>query len=223
VQIILKSHFNCSISCRYRAIVKAVDGLFSQVEKFSFGKNGVVSKFSAPVVATSLANGLNAGKSSNPISKTRNAVVGAMRGVIDSYNDESGDLTVADLIAMGLNDVLNEINVLVDDVTTTYFEVDAEGIVSNYSDYDREKNITSLMWTIPLGTDVKILKPCTYFLPFPHVTCTSGQKYTFALPELDFQLGNDGFPLQIYVDSGTPELSIEWQFKIAFGFDEQSG
>lgn len=146
-----------------------------------------------------------------------------MRGVIDSYNDDSGDLTVADLIAMGLNDILNEINVLVDDVTTTYYEVDAEGIVSNYSDYDREKNITSLMWTIPLGTDVKILNSYTCFCPFLTSRRASGQKYIFALPELDFQLGNDGFPLQLYVDSGTPELSIEWQFKIAFGFDEQSG
>ena len=143
---------------RYRAIVKAVDGLFSEVEKYSFGKNGVISKFSAPVVKTSRADGLNAGKSSNPISKTRNAVIGAMRAVIDSYKDDNGDLTVADLIALGLSEVLSEINVLASDVETSYYEVDEDGTVIKNDDYDREKNITSLMWTIPLGKDYKLLK-----------------------------------------------------------------
>lgn len=153
---------------RYRAIVKAVDGLFSEVEKYSFGKNGVISKFSAPVVKTSLADGLNAGKSSNPISKTRNAVIGAMRAVIDSHKDDSGDLTVADLIADGLNEVLSEINVLADVVEVSYYEVDADGTVNKFDDYDREKNITSLMWTIPLGKDYKLLKQFTFRWKFPH-------------------------------------------------------
>ena len=50
----------------YSSIVDAVDGLFSQVEKYSFGSEGVVAKFSVPVIKESLAKGLNAGMSSNP-------------------------------------------------------------------------------------------------------------------------------------------------------------
>jgi hypothetical protein len=142
-----------------RAIVGAVDGLFSEVEKYSFGPNGVISKFSAPVVKTSLSDGLNAGKSSNPIAKTRNAVVGAMRGVIGSYKstDDSNSLTVADIIAFGLSDVLRKIDVLAGgrNVETTYYEV-VNGTIKKYDEYDRKKNITSLMWTIPLGKRTKI-------------------------------------------------------------------
>jgi hypothetical protein len=136
--------------------VSAVDGILSEVEKYSFGRNGVISKFSAPVVKTSLSDGLNAGKSSNPIAKTRNAVIGAMRGVMESYKstDESNSLTVADIIASGLSDVLRDIEVLAagKKVETTYYEVDASNaMVKKYTEYDKKKNIKSLMWTIPLG------------------------------------------------------------------------
>ncbi len=135
--------------------MSAVDGLLSEVEKYSFGRNGVISKFSAPVVKTSLSDGLNAGKSSNPIAKTRNAVVGAMRGVMESYKSTDGNsLTVADIIASGLSDVLRDIDVLAagKKVETTYYEVDASNaMVEKYTEYDKKKNIKSLMWTIPLG------------------------------------------------------------------------
>ena len=53
--------------------------------------------------------------------------------------------------------------------------------------------------------------------------CRSGQKITVTLPELDFELGNDKFPLQVAVDGGAPKLEIEWEFDLAFGFDEESG
>lgn len=53
--------------------------------------------------------------------------------------------------------------------------------------------------------------------------CASGQSYIVSLPELDFEIGNDGLPLQLNVDSGTPMLSIEWGFTLAIGFDEVSG
>ena len=91
--------------------------------------------------------------SSNPIAKTRNAVVGAMRAVISSYEKE--ELTVADLIALELGRVLSGVNVLADgkQVSVTYYEVDACGLLVNASEeYDEDKNVTSLMWTIPLGT-----------------------------------------------------------------------
>ena len=108
------------------------------------------------MVKTSLSDGLNAGKSSNPIAKTRNAVVGAMRGVINSYKStaDGDNLTVADIIASELSNVLRGIDVLAEgkNVETTYYEVDTNGIVKKYAEYDKEKNIKSLMWTIPLGT-----------------------------------------------------------------------
>ena len=95
------------------------------------------------------------GTSSNPIAKTRNAVVGAMRAVIDSYDSAAeGDLTVADIIADQLGEVLRGIDVLQNDktVTVTYYEVNECGTITNEAEYyDKEKKITSLMWTIPLG------------------------------------------------------------------------
>lgn len=139
----------------YSSIVDAVDGLFSQVEKYSFGSEGVVAKFSVPVIKESLAKGLNAGMSSNPIAKTRNAVVGAMRAVISSYDGDKEKLTVADLIALELGKALGGVNVLADGkkVTTTYYEVDGCGsLINTTEEYDKDKNVTSLMWTIPLGT-----------------------------------------------------------------------
>jgi hypothetical protein len=50
-----------------------------------------------------------------------------------------------------------------------------------------------------------------------------GQKYNNTLPELDFEIGNDNFPLQVAVNGGKPVLQIEWEFNLAFGFDEESG
>ncbi len=129
------------------------------MEEWSYGRKGVLSKFSAPIIGDALPKALNAGKSSNPIAKTRNAVVGAMRGVIDGYND-ADESTVADIIASTLDKVLSGIDVLQADksVTVTYYEVNECGnIVVESEVYDKEdkgKNITSLMWTIPLGKDL---------------------------------------------------------------------
>ena len=50
-----------------------------------------------------------------------------------------------------------------------------------------------------------------------------GQTYRVNLPELEFEIGNDGLPLQVVVDGGTPVLEIEWEFNLAFGFDEETG
>jgi hypothetical protein len=124
------------------------------MEKYSFGDKGIISKFNVPVIKQSLSKGLNAGTSSNPIAKTRNAIVGAMREVIDGYDEDDSDLTVADLLSIGFNKVLRGIDVLAAEksVTTTYYEVDDCGaFVGESTEYDKEKRITSLMWTVPLG------------------------------------------------------------------------
>ena len=85
-----------------------------------------------------------------------------MRAVIDGYNGDKGDLTVADLIAYGLSEALDGIGVLADRkrVETTYYEINSSnGTANNYTKYDSGKNITSLMWTIPLGTLLREQQP----------------------------------------------------------------
>ena len=58
-------------------------------------------------------------------------------------------------------------------------------IGSNIYDESKE-NVKSLMWTIPFG-----------------------QKYSFALPDLDFEIGNDALPFQLNVDAAKkPVLEV---------------
>ncbi len=113
-----------------------------------------MSKFNVPIIKESLSKSLNAGTSSNPIAKTRNAIVGALRGVIGSYDEDDRNSTVADLISLGLEQALRGIDVLAagQKVTTTYYEVDECGaFVGQSGAYEKDKRITSLMWTVPLG------------------------------------------------------------------------
>ncbi len=145
----------CCLNGWYNSsIIDSVDDIFINLEKYSLGDQGVVSKFSVPIIKQSLSKPLGAGTRSNPIAKTRNAVVGALRGVIGSYDEDDSDLTIADLISLGLDQALRGINVLSagQKVTTTYYEVDECGaFVGQSGEYDKEKRITSLMWTVPLG------------------------------------------------------------------------
>ena len=51
----------------------------------------------------------------------------------------------------------------------------------------------------------------------------SGQRIEILLPELDFELPS-GLPIQLEVSSeDAPKITIEWEFKLAFGFDEDDG
>jgi hypothetical protein len=51
-----------------------------------------------------------------------------------------------------------------------------------------------------------------------------GQTYTINLPPMNFDLGNKNFPLQIRTSSNEkPSLSLQWSFRLAFGFDENDG
>lgn len=46
---------------------------------------------------------------------------------------------------------------------------------------------------------------------------------TITLPALDFKIEGP-FPLEINVDSSdAPELTLDWEFKFAFGYDEDDG
>lgn len=40
---------------------------------------------------------------------------------------------------------------------------------------------------------------------------------------MDFELDIDALPLQLNVESNPPVLNLEWQFTLAFGFDENEG
>ena len=126
-----------------------------------------------------------------------------------SYDDD-GELTVADLLANILDGALGDEGIGIlqagERVTTTYYThvdgpCDKDCTVGNTT-YDSTIEIKSLMWTIPFG-----------------------QNFSFNLPELDFEIGNDALPLQLSVeDEGDPPvLEIEWAFTLAFGFDEDDG
>ena len=43
------------------------------------------------------------------------------------------------------------------------------------------------------------------------------------LPELNFKLDNDALPLQFNISDNQPTLTIEWEFTLAFGFDDNDG
>lgn len=42
------------------------------------------------------------------------------------------------------------------------------------------------------------------------------------IPDLNFKLPSD-LPLAFKIEDNTPTLVIEWEFKLAFGFDEDDG
>lgn len=125
-----------------------------------------------------------------------------MLEVLNKYdNSADEDSTVADLLADILSVELGDegLGILQDDITVSYYE-HVRGSRVEYGNYDRSKDIKSLMWTIPFG-----------------------QEYLITLPALDFELGNKALPLQLNVDSSPPEFSIEWKFTLSFGFDEEDG
>lgn len=196
-----------------RGIIEAVDGLLQFVEDLTIGTKGVVTKFPTPIVGKSLQNNIGAGVPDNFIAKARRNVVGTLEDKLNSYdNDSASTGTVADIIANVLNDLLGDegINILQQEgITVTYFEhveiLDVDGNTTgnfrteNHAEYDETLPIKSLMWTFPFG-----------------------QKINIPLPGLNFKLPSY-LPLSFDIVDNQPVLEIEWQFKLAFGFDEDDG
>jgi hypothetical protein len=187
------------------AIVNAVDSLFKSVNDLTLGRQGIVTTFPMPFIGTEVARALKAGSSDNFLEKARRSVKGALDEILNTYGVDDGESTVADLVANVLTDLLgNELKILNDAVTVTYYEHhSAEGAESliPHVGYNEDLEIKSLMWEIPFG-----------------------QTYSIDLPPLNFDLGNDKFPLQISSRSTEqPSLSLEWSFKLAFGFDDNDG
>ena len=187
------------------AIVNAVDGLFKTVNDLTLGRQGIVTTFPMPFIGTAVSRSLKAGSSDNFLEKARRTVKGTLDGILTTYEVDGGDSTVADLIANVLTDLLgNRLGILAGDVTVRYYEHNTtigQESLETYDNYNSELDVKSLMWEIPFG-----------------------QTFTIDLPAMNFDLGNENFPLQIKTQSTEqPSLTLEWNFTLAFGFDEKDG
>ena len=184
------------------AIVNAVDRLFKAVNDLTLGRKGIVTNFPMPFIGNAIGRSMGAGSADNFLEKARRTVKGTLDEILNTYDVDDGDSTVADLIANVLTDVLgNNLGILKEDVSVTYFEHNGRESLTEYDSYNQDLDIKSLMWEIPFG-----------------------QEYQIELPDLDFDLGNENFPLQISMGSDeSPTIMLEWSYKFAFGFDEEDG
>lgn len=189
------------------AVVNAIDNLFKQVNDLTLGRQGIVTTFAMPFIGTAVSRALNAGSSDNFLEKARRTVKGTLDEILNTYEVDDGESTVADLIANVLTDLLgNELGVLTGEVNITYYEHNATKHNATHllphAKYNEALDIKSLIWEIPLG-----------------------QTYTIELPPLNFDLDNPKLPLQISTESADnqPALTLEWSFKLGFGFDDDDG
>lgn len=185
------------------AIVNAVDSLFKSVNDLTLGRQGIVTTFPLPFIGTSVSRSLKAGSSDNFLEKARRTVKGTLDQILNTYEVDDGDSTVADLIANVLTDLLGDSNlgILSDVVSVKYYEHIGQESLVQHGTYSADLEVKSLMWEIPFG-----------------------QTYTIELPPMNFDLGNKNFPLQISTGSNEqPSLSLQWSFRLAFGFDENDG
>lgn len=185
------------------AIVNSVDSLFRSVNDLTLGRQGMVTKFPLPFIGTSVSRSLKAGSSDNFLEKARRTVKGTLDQILNTYKVDDGDSTVADLIANVLTDLLgaNNLGILRNAVSVKYYEHNGQESLIEHASYSKDLKVKSLMWEIPFG-----------------------QTYTINLPPMNFDLGNKNFPLQISTSSNEkPSLSLQWSFRLAFGFDEKDG
>lgn len=185
------------------AMVDAVDNLFKIVNDLTLGRRGIVTTFPLPFVGTAISRALGAGDPDNFLERARRTVTGTLRDILITYDADDGESTVADLIKISLSDMLgNKLGILNGDVSLKYYEHKKnETPLIAYEKYTSDLDIKSLMWEIPFG-----------------------QTYTIELPPVNFDIGNEAFPLQINAGSSAqPILSLEWSFKLAFGYDESDG
>ena len=129
--------------------------IFKAAHDLSFGRNGVVTKFDVPMIGRKISQSLKAGTNDDFLAKARRTVVGAMKSRLSSYED-NGDSTstVADILAAELNVLLgsNGLNILKGNADVTYYEYNEDEGLIGHDVYDDTLSITSLMWTVPLGT-----------------------------------------------------------------------
>ena len=143
---------------------------------------------------------------------------------------------MADIIAAVLNELLGDIGILQEEgISVSYYEHEdifdtdnpGEPIgnrIKYYPDYDESLDIKSLMWTIPFGQTITIPIPGLNFkLPPGKSAACVFHCFIFksTLPHLLFITTE--LPLTFEVKDNEPVLIVEWQFKLAFGFDEDDG
>ena len=145
---------------------------------------------------------MRAGSADNFLERARRTIKGTLDQILNTYEVDDGESTVVDLIANVLTDLLgNEAGILTGNVTVKYFEHNGTESLISHDSYNENLEIESLMIEIPFG-----------------------QNFTIELPPLTFDLGNNKFPLQISLNSTEgPSLNLNWQFKLAFGFDVNDG
>lgn len=105
-----------------------------------------------PYIGTTIARSLRAGSSDNFLERARRTIKGTLDQILNTYQVDDGESTVADLIANVLTDLLgNKAGILTGNVTVTYFE---HNITDNgtelipYDSYDETMEIESLMWEV---------------------------------------------------------------------------
>ena len=145
----------------------------------------------------------------NFIANARRKVVGTLEAELNAYEEDGVSTeTVADIIANILNDLLgdNGLDILQEnkEITVTYYkniEVGVDKFQTANVPYSKEikSEIKSLMFTIPFG-----------------------QVFSVPIPGLNFKLPS-ALPFTFEVSDNEPSLDIEWQFDLAFGYDEDSG
>lgn len=166
------------------------------------GKRGIVTKFNLPIIGAEVSRGLKAGSSDNFLEKARRAVIGTMDDMISNYEegaDENSTTTIADIIGSELDSLLGGIGILESPIDVTYYE-HIDDVAVSHSSYDSSLDIKSLQWTIPFG-----------------------QTITLPLPPLNFKL-DGALPLHLKIESeNVPTITLEWGFKLAFGFDDEDG
>ena len=108
-----------------------------------------------PYIGTAIGRSLRAGSSDNFLERARRTVKGTLDQILNTYEVDDGESTVADLVANVLTDLLgNKAGILAGNVTVKYFEHNeteshngTEPLIE-YESYDEHLEIDSLMWEV---------------------------------------------------------------------------
>lgn len=186
-------------------LVDTLEDLLLKTEDATLGANGIVSSFPVPFLRNGLASALGVNTANNVLGRARRQVVSGVRNGLNDLaasNEEQRPDTVGEALALLLEEALLAIDFIREENSVLFECFQTTGGNAIPSSVDCESgDITSIMWTVPLGQNSVINLP------------------------LDFSL-DPAFPLEIALGSDpneTPTLEVGWSFKLAFGFDEREG
>ena len=128
------------------AVVNTVDRLFKSVNDLTLGRQGIVTTFPMPFIGTAISRSLKAGSGDNFLEKARRSVKGTLDEILNTYEVDDGESTVADLVANVLTDLLgNDLGILTGDVTVQYYEHNGTESLISHGNYSESLEIKSLM------------------------------------------------------------------------------